>query len=557
SGQGFFVKATATGTLGKDDQFTIPKTARTHTTHTFWKSGKALITNLFRMNLSKDGFKDETVLWTVDGSTEGHDGNFDLHKRFSMDLTKPQIYTFNNNGNLFALNAFPLIGEKKEVAVGVNIGAAGTYSINFTENNYDGIHIYLEDKLNEIMTNTRSSASYTFASEAANFQNRFILHFNPNNAPVINGTIMDQSVNEDENYVFTTTIDFSDEDFDDKVSISAQCPEWLSFNPSTKTFSGTPVNSNVGSHIIKLTGTDLMNAKTEVSFNIVVLNVNDAPTLANAMADQIVNEKTLYSFTIPANSFIDIDLGDKLSFSATLSDGSALPSWLIFDENTATFSGTSAGPCVLNIKLTASDNSGASVSDMFMLEVLNVNDAPELSNAIPDQEVAVSSYYSYTIPGNTFTDADADDQMVLTVAMANGDPLPNWLTFDAQNWKLYGISDYPGDLLLQVTAIDSNSASASDEFLLSVKSVTGINKVEENQVKVSPNPTKGKFIILVGSISENFKYSISDYNGKHIKNGKITLQATEIDMTDYADGVYFIELNNGKESSTHKLILNK
>lgn len=557
SGQGFFVKATATGTPGKDDQFTIPKTARTHTTHTFWKSGKAQINNLFRMNLSKDGFKDETVLWTVDGSTEGHDGNFDLHKRFSMDVSKPQIYTFNNAGNLFALNSFPEIGTNKDIPVGINIGAAGEYVINFTENNYEGIHIYLQDKLENTMTNARLTMSYTFNSETGNFPNRFVLHFKPNSSPIANGTISDQSVNEDEAYTFTTAIDFSDEDLDDKVSISAVCPAWLSYNSSTKTFTGTPGNSDVGTYIIKLTGTDLMNAKTEVSFNIVVVNVNDAPTLVNAIADQKVNEKSAYSFIIPDNVFNDIDLGDKLSYSAKLSDGSAMPSWLSFDAVDATFSGTCQEPCVLNIELTATDNSGASISDLFILEVLNVNDAPVLNTAIPDQEVDVNTYYSYTIPSNTFTDADADDQIRFSVNLANGDPLPDWLTFDKENSVLYGTSDYPGNLMLLVTATDSYNASVNDEFLLSVKSTTGISNIKENQVKVSPNPTKGKFIILIGSLSENLKYNISDYNGKHIKDGKITSQSTEIDMSDFADGVYFIELNNGKESCTHKLILNK
>ncbi|WP_418903715.1 putative Ig domain-containing protein, partial [Pokkaliibacter plantistimulans] len=35
-----------------------------------------------------------------------------------------------------------------------------------------------------------------------------------------------------------------------------------------------------------------------------------------------------------------MDAGDSLTLSATLADGSALPSWLSFDASTGTFSGT-------------------------------------------------------------------------------------------------------------------------------------------------------------------------------------------------------------------------
>ena len=44
--------------------------------------------------------------------------------------------------------------------------------------------------------------------------------------------------------------------------------------------------------------------------------------------------------TVPAASFTDVDVGDSLSLSATLADGSPLPSWLSFNAATQTFSGT-------------------------------------------------------------------------------------------------------------------------------------------------------------------------------------------------------------------------
>ncbi len=71
-----------------------------------------------------------------------------------------------------------------------------------------------------------------------------------------------------------------------------------------------------------------------------VANANDAPMLASPAADQAATQDVAFSFTLPAGSFADIDAGDALSYSATLFDGSALPTWLSFDATTQTFSGT-------------------------------------------------------------------------------------------------------------------------------------------------------------------------------------------------------------------------
>ena len=93
----------------------------------------------------------------------------------------------------------------------------------------------------------------------------------------------------------------------------------------------------------------------------VVDTVNDAPMTGLPLDDQSIDENQVFSFTIPQESFIDID-SDVLNYSAVLIDNTgnetALPSWLSFDVNTKTFSGTpsfdDAGS--LRIKVTASDN---------------------------------------------------------------------------------------------------------------------------------------------------------------------------------------------------------
>jgi len=67
---------------------------------------------------------------------------------------------------------------------------------------------------------------------------------------------------------------------------------------------------------------------------------NQPPQLAQPIADQLAGENNAFTFTVPADTFVDLDTGDTLAYSATLADGTPLPAWLTFDAQTGSFSGT-------------------------------------------------------------------------------------------------------------------------------------------------------------------------------------------------------------------------
>lgn len=112
--------------------------------------------------------------------------------------------------------------------------------------------------------------------------------------------------------------------------------------------------------------------------NITVNPVNDVPTVANLIADQTATEDSLYSFQVDANNFNDVDTADTLTYTATLADETALPSWLTFDAATRTFSGTPLNGDVgtLNVNVIATDSANTTATDSFTLSVNNTNDAP-------------------------------------------------------------------------------------------------------------------------------------------------------------------------------------
>ena len=78
-------------------------------------------------------------------------------------------------------------------------------------------------------------------------------------------------------------------------------------------------------------------------------------------------------FQIPENTFIDDDGNNTLHYSATLNNANRLPVWLNFDSKTRFFSGRATDAGEFNIKVTATDNSNASVSSIFIIKVIGIH----------------------------------------------------------------------------------------------------------------------------------------------------------------------------------------
>ncbi|MCX5980520.1 MAG: putative Ig domain-containing protein, partial [Nostocales cyanobacterium LacPavin_0920_SED1_MAG_38_18] len=319
-----------------------------------------------------------------------------------------------------------------------------------------------------------------------------------NHAPTVAKSIATQTATEDTAFSFTIPENiFTDIDAGDVLTYSATLengnalPSWLTFNPTTRTFSGTPNNDNVGSLNVKAIATDKAGATVSDIFVITVENVNDAPIVANLIADQNAKQGNAFSFQIPTNTFTDIDAGDVLTYSATLENGNALPSWLTFNSATRTFSGTSTNDNVgnLNVKAIATDKAGANISDIFVITVENVNDAPIVANLIADQNAKQGNAFSFQIPTNTFTDIDAGDVLTYSATLENGNALPSWLTFNSTTRTFSGTptNDNVGNFNVKAIATDKAGATVSDVFTLAVENIndapTLLNAIADQNAK--------------------------------------------------------------------------
>ena len=318
-----------------------------------------------------------------------------------------------------------------------------------------------------------------------------------NQSPVLDAPLADVAVRVEDVLSYAVPAGtFSDPDVGDTLSYSASLadgsvlPSWLQFDASSGSFTGTPALGDLAVLAVRVTATDAHGLSANDSFTLSVVPRNRAPEVAQPLADLAVDEDATVSLAIPADAFTDPDAGDTLAYSATLADGTALPAWLTFDAATRTFTGTPANGDVgvLDIRVTATDREGVSVSDAFTLSVNNVNDAPVLTNALADRSTTEGQAFSFTLDPATFSDDDAihGDTLSVRATLADGSTLPGWLTFVSSSQTFSGtapdgstVTGTDGDDMmvssdvdtvhaLRVTATDTGGLSVSDDFALTV-----------------------------------------------------------------------------------------
>jgi VCBS repeat-containing protein len=277
---------------------------------------------------------------------------------------------------------------------------------------------------------------------------------NSNDAPAVANVIPDQVATEDSVFTFTFAANTFDDVDGDTLTYTSDASGWLSFDAATRTFSGTPLNADVGTTTVTVTADDCNGGTVSDTFDIVISNTNDAPTVANVIPDQVAIEDSAFTFTFAANTFNDTD-GDTLTYT---SDASG---WLSFDAATRTFSGTplNADVGTTTVTVTADDGNGGTVSDTFDIVISNSNDAPTVANVIPDQVATEDSAFTFTFAANTFNDTDGDT--LTYTSDASG-----WLSFDAPTRTFSGtpLNADVGTTTVTVTADDGNGGTVSDTF---------------------------------------------------------------------------------------------
>lgn len=202
--------------------------------------------------------------------------------------------------------------------------------------------------------------------------------------------------------------------------------------------------------------------------------VPGAPVPTRPVDPQTVAEDSLFELVLPEDTFTD---DQALTWTAQLSDGSDLPTWLAFDPGTRTFVGTPADAQVgtISISVIATDTEGLTGTTTFTLTVENTNDAPLTGRPLPEQQLTEDAAWSYVIPEDAFTDDDLDSGDTLTwgVAAGDGSSLPGWIRFDPGTRTLSGMPARAdiGQSSLLITATDSQGMTAETFLALRIERV--------------------------------------------------------------------------------------
>lgn len=149
-------------------------------------------------------------------------------------------------------------------------------------------------------------------------------------------------------------------------------------------------------------------------------------------------------------------------------------------------------------------------------------------------------------PAIEITVFDAPDQPVISQGVdgleASGTGTFQWYLDGAPiNGATSAFYEPTEDGYYTVLITDANGCSSLSEawFFLT----TGVSESNPHEVRLVPNPSVGRFFIEGASAASG--YEVHDLTGKLVRIGRITASRTAIDMSDAADGAYFLRTIGG------------
>lgn len=334
------------------------------------------------------------------------------------------------------------------------------------------------------------------------------------NAPIVANPLANQLADRNKLFSFTFSAStFVDQDGDAISYVARQASglplssTWISFNPATRTFSGTPSSSVRIS--VDIEGTETHGGKAHAYFDIIAQHF---PVAQKNVTDKLIAIGKPFSYRMPDGLFFDPD-GDAMTIRAQDLITGGLPSWLTFSAFNVEFGEFSGTPIasvdVLPMRVIARDSQGAetSVNFNFILDYFpTVNPSYTITNTV----VPVGKPWNFTIPSDLFLDKD-DTPGNLTVSVSN----PSWLTY--QNNVLSGTPIQVGVFSIAINATDPKGGSASVFFTVGADQFPEVNPQVQPQVQQ-----------VVAPITSAFYYQIPEGLFNYTGTGELTYKANKL-----------------------------
>ena len=166
-----------------------------------------------------------------------------------------------------------------------------------------------------------------------------------------------------EDSLYSYDVDAADPNPGDVITFSLDtAPAGMTINTTTGVIQWTPTNDDLGNHSVVVRAEDAGGLFDTQSFNIVVANVNDAPTITSTPVTS-ATEDAFYSYDVNAS---DPDVGDTLTFSLDTS-----PVGMSINSSSGLIAWTPTTGQIGNQSVTVrvEDASGASDMQSFLITV--------------------------------------------------------------------------------------------------------------------------------------------------------------------------------------------
>ena len=388
--------------------------------------------------------------------------------------------------------------------------------------------------------------------------------------PEVTNALMDQEATVGTAFSYQIPDDaFTDADSFDTLTYSAtlgdgsDLPEWLAFDPGSRTFSGTPVSA--GTITVKVTADDGRGGTADDEFDItvrqpaLVSNIGQTPDTGLSTGNLEISAQQ-FTTGINASGYLLAEVevhvssyagSDRARVSIWSVDSSGYPHESLYTlDNPATVTNDAlnsftapsdaillketrylvlvegaSGEFSIGDTLSAAEDSGGvagwSIADHYTSSIdggstwgtyttyklriavrgseAPASTAPMVAIPLEDQSATVGTAFEYRIPANSFTDADSFDTLTYSATLGDGSDLPEWLAFDPGSRTFSGTPVSAGTVTVKVTADDGRGGTVDDRFDI---------VVDPSAQDVAP----GRDVALVSNVGQTVNETLATSN---------------------------------------------